>query len=163
MAGRKSKQRRGLGRAILVLALLPALLCAPALGGVAAWIHSHGHSGAHVHLLPEEHDHDFAALDEWHATQHRGGHEQDDHGDDDPAPQGLLIELPELVALAPRVPTGVAGPSAQALAPLPLPRWHLAPVASSHRSDFIRSGWPPQATWRSGVAALLRSSHALLI
>src|SRR5688572_24856950 len=104
MAGRRSQRssRCRRGRVLLLLAVLPAILCGPAFGGAAAWIHAHGFGGVHVHLLPDEHehDHDVATLGEWHDAQ-GSGHEDGEHDEDGPAPKGLLIELPELVAASP--------------------------------------------------------------
>ncbi len=160
--GKRGSGRCSPGRALLVLALLPALLLGPAFGGVAAWIHSHGPAQGHVHWLPDDHDHDVAAFDGWHAAQHRRGHEHGDH-EEGPAPTGLLVELPGFVAASARGSTVPPTASLQALALLPLTGWHLALVLSSTRPGPIRSGWPPGGTERSGVAALLRSSHAILI
>ncbi|MEW6072904.1 MAG: hypothetical protein AB1726_09990 [Planctomycetota bacterium] len=151
------------GRVLLVLALLPALLSGPALGRAAAWIHWHGHSGGHVHLLRDEHARNVAALDGWHDAQHRPGHENGEHEKNGPAPKGLLIDLPELVAASPPGSTAIPAASVLALALLPIPGLHLALVESSIRPGFLRSAWPPLGSKRSGVAALLRSSHAILI
>ena len=120
-----------------------------------------------MHLLPDEHEHehehDVAALEAWHDAEHRHGHEKGEHEEEGPAPSGLMIELPELVAAAPRSSTVIPSAGVQTLAALPFSRWHLALVESSIRTGPIRSGWPPRETTRSGVAALLRSSHAILI
>ena len=167
MRGRQGRRRSGPwcpGRVLFVLSLLTALLFGPALGGAVAWIHSHGDSGGHLHLLPDdEQENEVAALDGWHDAQHRCGHDGDGHADGGPAPRGFLIELPAFAAAAPRGSTVVPAASAQAQIGVPRSFQHLAIVESSTPQWLIRSGWPPHRTNRSGVAALLRSSHAILI
>ncbi len=152
------------GQMLLLLVLLPALIVGPALGGMAAWLHSHGPSGGHLHLLAPETEHaDLGTLHAWHDGQHRHEHEDGTHEEDEPAPTGLLIELPQILAAPSSDPTLASAPSIHLPALLPSAHWHLALVDSTHRPELCRSGWPPQGAKRSGVAALLRSSHAILI
>jgi hypothetical protein len=144
--------------------LLPGLLFGQALGGMAAWFHSHGPAGEHLHLVSEQLGQDHpGTLHDWHDAQHR--HEREDGSDQDdvPAPTGLMLELPYLLAAPVRSTTLVSASSVSLPASLPVPRWHLALVEGAHRHELCCSGWPPQRAMRSGVAALLRSSHAILI
>ncbi len=148
---------------LLVLALLPALIFGPALRGTA-WFHAHGTSGGHLHLPPSEPDHDdLGALHAWHDAQHRYAHETEKHQEAEPTPEGLLIELPQILAAAPGRSTLASAASIHASLLPPSPRWHVFLVATTYRPDLFRSGWPPQRAQRSGVAALVRSSHAILI
>ncbi len=131
---------------------------------MAGWLHSHGPSGEHLHLLAGQVDPDpLGTLHDWHDAQH--GHEHEDATDeeDEPTPVGLLIDFPQILAAPCVDPSFTAASSLHSLAFLPPPRWHLAPVAGPHGDGFYPSGWPPQGAKRSGVAALLRSSHAILI
>jgi hypothetical protein len=157
---------------LLAFALLPVMLLGAVLGGTRAWLHAHGSQGGHLHLLAEpiaEHHPD--ALRDCHAAQHRNTHDdggdarhEDDahHPDDMPAPAGLLIDLPHVPA-APCAGTTLVSASSALPATLPAPRWTLALVDGTHRQKLYGSGWPPQRAKRSGVATLLRSSHAILI
>ena len=160
----KGRERRcGPPQMLLVLALLPALIFGPALGGMAAWLHSHGPSGGHLHLLALETDHDLGARQEWHDAQHRHDHQDDTHHEEEPTPVGLLIELPQVIGTAPRVTALSSATWFPLPAFVPSVRSTLVLVESTYRPDLRRSGWPPQRAKRSGVAALLRSSHAILI
>lgn len=167
MRNRQTGQREGRLAArqiLLLLVLLPALIVGPALGGRAAWLHSHGPSGEHLHLLAAEPDPaDVGTLHEWHETQHRHGDEEGTDEEERPAPTGLLIELPEILAAPSNGQSWSSATSLDLPALLPSPRWHLALLESQHRPELCRSGWPPQPAKRSGVAELLRSSHAILI
>ena len=152
------------GTRLFLIVLLPGLLFGPALGGMAAWLHSHGPSGEHLHLLTEQvaQDH-LGALHDWHDAQHRHEHDDGTDGEDEPAPTGLLIELPQLLAAPLGGTTLVPALGIQVPAIIPVPRWHLALVEGIHKHELYCSGWPPQREKRTGVAALLRSSHAILI
>lgn len=161
--GERRSERCSPGRFLVVLALLPALLAVPALGGFAAWIHAHGPSGAHVHLMSSGHDHDVAALEGWHDAQHRLEPADEDHDVGGRAPKGLRIELPEIVAPATHGSNAIHAAGVRAPVPPPFAGWHPPLVERSLRPWLIRSGWPPQGTRRTGVAALLRSSHAIRI
>ena len=100
---------------------------------------------------------------DWHDAQHEHEHEDGALEEDEHAPTGLLIHLPYLLA-APRCGASLA--SAQGLhLPVLLPKhpWSSALLERTHRHELRCSGWPPQRAARSGVAALLRSSHAILI
>ena len=161
--------RSASGRILLFLVvLLPGLLFGPALGGMAAWLHSHGPAGEHLHLVSAQVDQDHpGTLHGWHDVQHRhereDGREDGSDQDDVPAPTGLLLELPHILAAPVGGTTLFSAPSVPLPAVLPVPRWHLALVEGTHRHELHCSGWPPQRAMRSGVAALLRSSHAILI
>jgi hypothetical protein len=149
---------------LLLLALLPGPLFGPALAGMGAWLHSHGPEGEHLHFLaPQVEADQLGTLHDWHAAQHGHEHEEGSDEDEVPAPTGLLIDLPHLLAAPWGGTTLVAASSVHLPAILPVPRWHLALAEGTHGHELYRSGWPPQRTKRSGVAALLRSSHAILI
>lgn len=144
--------------------LLLGLVLGPALGGSAAWIHSHGESGGHMHILPDQHVHgELGALDAWHSEQHRQVPADEEPGYEDLAPTGFLIVFHDVLS----TPRGTA---LQGLVPdlaplagaLPI-RWHLVPIDGTHRPHVCRCGWPPQGRQLSGTDALLRSSHAILI
>jgi hypothetical protein len=152
-------------RFLLLVALLPALVLGPAVDGAAVWIHSHEPSGAHVHVLPERLDHaNLGATHGWHEGQHEYDHEGGLHEEEsaEPKPSGLRIDLPALLA-ATRDGSSKSATSGLAFAALPASAWSLAHVALLHRFELCRSAWPPLRAKRSGVAALLRSSHAILI
>jgi hypothetical protein len=155
-----------LARRILVLVLLPALAFGPILGGAAVLLHAHGLTGEHLHVVAAAADHSHVgAFEEWHGALHEHGHDgsTQEEKQDEPAPIGLPFELPRILATP---PGSWASPCAASIVlPLALPvsTWHLAPVWSTHRLDLCRSSWPPQRARRSGTAALLRSSHAILI
>ena len=144
---------------LLVLALLPALVYGPVLGGLAAWVHAHGPSGAHLHLLQAQTEQ--ADLHERHDELHGHAHERHEH--EAPEPEGLLIEFPQVLANAPRDPGAGPAASATPAAPVQSVRSSLLFAGSTHRAYLCRSAWPPQEPARTGVAALLLSSHALLI
>jgi len=183
---------RGMRAAILCLlpgvTLLSVFFLGMAPGGVSTWIHAHGPEGGHLHLLPSGIDDTVGGLGEWHGAHHRseaeheaehhdgpradprdghGARAHEDHGNPDehePAPEGVQLDLPVLLALAPKTPGGATTVGLPGLAaPLAPLRWCLAPSRSGHRPELARSGDPPPWSARSGVAALLRSSHALLI
>lgn len=149
-------------RGLLVLVLIPALLLGAAFDGAVTWIHSHGLGGGHVHLLSGEHE--VAALDEWHAADHRHGHEHEPEHQDEPHDdhRGVVVDLPEFVAVSAR---GLRKfPWDGVLAPAPVfRRWTLMPRAALPPPQAPRSDGPPWPCRRTGVAALLRSSHAILI
>jgi hypothetical protein len=163
MADRRTRRSvRGRVHAVLLVALLPVFALGPALGGGMAWFHSHGPSGGHLHLVPSEHGHDHDALDAWHEVQHHRAQEGESHEVAEHAPDGLRIEMPAVIATAPsKAPapgTSIAPPAF-----LPSPGWSVELPGATCRPERCRSGWPPGKARRSGVAALLRSSHAILI
>jgi len=148
-------------RWLLVLALF-ALPLGAAFDGAVAWIHSHGHRGGHLHLLAAEHE--AAAHGEWHAAEHRHEHAPEPEPDDEEREDrpGVLVDLPEGLAASARGSGTI--PSSRVLAQAPLlERQALTPAVASGPPGVVRSGWPPQRGRRSGVAALLCSSHALLL
>lgn len=156
---------------LLVLIALPALLFGPALSGAVAWFHAHGAEGGHVHLLPEElhhvHGDGVVAHEESPRSHPHGEGETRDHepghGDGGQAPHGFRIELPAFDAAPTRGSTPIPPALPLALAGLPSLRGPTPVVAGPTHPGRIRSGWPPQGAQRSGVAALLGSSHAILI
>ncbi len=119
----------------------------------------------HVVAMPVDHAH-LDALHALHDAEDRHDHEERTHEEgrpEEPAPRGLLIELPHVLAARPR---GATSSSATSLAPivaLPSPSLRPAPVEGPLRPEDPRSAWPSRRAKRSGVAALLRSSHAILI
>ncbi len=147
-------------RALLVALVLPALLLGQVTGGRIGWVHSHDEHGGHLHLADVAAPGDVQALSAWHATQHHGDPDSRAH---ERPPAGLVFAVPALLASAPGPAGGLAPPSAckVLLGPEPLPLVELA--GGTHQPELCRNGWPPQRTARSGVVALLRSSHALLI
>jgi hypothetical protein len=160
----RREHRRNLARALFVLVLLPMLLLGPALGGVAASLHAHGDAGAHVHVLAlgSAAECGSSALQDWHATQHQHSDGAPTTGADDRAPEGLTVEFPAALAqsaAAPR-PRVVGDAAFAALLPIPLA---VPCLASGHRAPLARTESPPPRAARTGVAALLRSSHAILI
>ena len=168
MTSRRTERNRGRGvwgRILLLLAVLPVLVLGPALGGMVAWLHSHGSSGAHLHLVLEHGEHHGAGPSHaWHAHQHRhDGEDETSGGDDEPSPEGLRLELRELVAAAPRAAAPAPATSIHVLALLPAPAWEPARIEGLPPARSHRSVWPPPGSSRSGLAALLRSSHALRI
>ena len=149
-------------RAFLLALLLPVLLLGPVGRGGSAWIHAHGTVGSHFHLLPEGAAGDVAHLHGWHAGQHH--HESDEHHEDDErAPSGLVIALPSLLAPAAKASSPSASLPAPSLAGFPAEDACVEGDRDPRRAEPARSGWPPQRGRRTGVAALLRSSHALRI
>ncbi len=168
---RKRSRPRKAGRAWLVLVALPALLFGPAFSGAVAWFHAHGAEGGHVHLLTEEHHHahghgvvahEESPRSQPHVETETTDHEPG-HGDGGPAPHGFRIELPAFDAAPTRSSTPIPPASVLALAGHPSLCGPRLVVAGSTHPARIRCGWPPQGAQRSGVAALLGSSHAILI
>jgi len=149
---------------LLLFFLLPTLLLAPSLGGAVAWFHAHGPSGGHLHLLPSK-----SAVEGLHGLQARleARHEHADedvtHEEEDHPPHGLRIELPRILAASPRGTALAAAASLLAPAPLCGIREHAALAAGRSRPRAGRAHRPLVRARRSGVAELLRSSHALLI
>jgi hypothetical protein len=149
-----------------LLVPLAMLVLASVLGGVVAWVHSHGASGIHIHLRVGHSDHEDATAHARHDAAH--GHE---HGDavhepreeDEPAPGGLRIEFPDVLVASTRGSLSVGFDEVVAAAPPSFRRWQLVVSESTHRPEMFPSGWPPQWERRTGVAALLRTSRAILI
>jgi hypothetical protein len=111
--------------------------------------------------VPASH-HEVVELGEWHDAQH-GGEADTLHGDEEEAPAGIVVLVPLLPAAAPEQGSATFQPASYLPAAVPACGWHLDAVESTYRTELCRSGWPPQRGGRSGVAALLRSSHAILI
>lgn len=165
--GERGRGRVASRRATLLLlsfALLPGLLLGTALGGKVAWLHAHGPAGGHLHVLAEQAaDDHHGGLRELHDAQHR--HESGPAHDDGeaPPPTGLRIDIPHIVAAPCGGAASVSAASVHQSAIFHAPQWAPALVEDPHGSGHFRSGWPPQRAQRSGVSALLRSNHALLI
>lgn len=146
----------------MILLLLPLLALGPAVGGISAWVHVHGEAGTHLHLFASGEHHGSSAHHDWHATQHSDAHDAATADDDEPAPGGLIVELPEELAQsvdAPTRPRFAADASVATLLPIPSP---VPRVACGARTLHARFDLPPRQAVRSGVAVLLRSSHAIL-
>lgn len=151
-------------RTFLLVLLLPALFFGQALGGMAAWVHSHGSSGAHLHLVADRIDDDLlGSLHERFDAQHRHEHEDDAREEEEPAPTGMPIELPELLAAPCKGPRLASAQGLHVPALLATPRWPLVLHVRAPAHERGRSGSPPRGAERSGIAALLRSSHAIRI
>jgi hypothetical protein len=155
--------RIGGERAFLLAALLPALLLAPVFGGRAAWIHSHGGIEGHVHILPVSSSAgELGFLGAWHASQHEG--EVDSHEDDhERVPSGIVVGFPRILAVCVQGASSASQSVAPHLADAAAYGWRLDAIESPYRPELCRSRWPPGQGRRSGIAALLRSSHAILI
>ncbi|MBL8694723.1 MAG: hypothetical protein JNJ88_11565 [Planctomycetes bacterium] len=165
----------------MLLACLQTLLFGSLPRGGAASIHSHGAFGLHVHLwesgegsLPAEHEEHHSAPEAAGSTSgeadgtldHAAGTLAEYEGEypqNAPSrPTGFLLKIPDFVCSAPRVR------SIPALVWLRLPTaellWVQVPVCTE---PFLR----PMASLRrrppssvaSGLAAILRTSHAILV
>jgi hypothetical protein len=146
---------------LLLVLLLPGLVLGATLDGQTAWFHSHGPAGDHLHLLFASADldgHERASVVE-QLHSHEGAAPEDEHD----APAGIWIELPRILAASTRNASQPQVPVVQASAPLPPVRWRPVTTERLHRPDACRFGWPARGRELSGVAALLRSSHAILI
>lgn len=162
-AARRRERSCGPGRALLVLALLPALLFAPALDGATVWVHAHASSGVHLHIHEPLANHEFGAHHERHEDEHRHGQDGGAQPDHTPAPAGFLIELPHLHAAAPKKPEAVFAAGARVSAPPPQRCAGVPWEDTAGPRAGARWRRPFAGSQRSGVAALLRSNHALLI
>ncbi len=167
-----------LARAFFVAALLPSLLLGPAIGGQALWFHAHGEGGGHLHLFPvpralaptETLGAEHAAA---HATAHRhgsdgahGGLAGDDeahHHDGEEAPAGFVLKVPVFRAVSASSSRDLARVASPVLSGARGDLGLLAATGSMARPDRSGRERPMCCGRRSGVAALLRSSHAVLI
>jgi hypothetical protein len=161
------RRRSGSGarcvRFLVALLLVPTLLFGPLVGGRTVWLHAHDGHSSHVHVADSAHD--AAALasqhDAWHAAAH--SHDDDDEHDRGPEPEGVFV--PRLVAL----PTlhGAQAPVADlwttATATARTVAQRIAFAAPPRKRTPFASTSPPRVRADSGVVALLRASHALLI
>lgn len=165
--GLRTRRRRRCapGHLLLVLLLLPTLLFGAVLDRAAAWLHSHGPKGGHLHLLAEHTDPgDLGAVHAWHDEQHRHGQAGDHHEDQanhGASPDGLLIELAQVQATGLRVPS--AAQSLAHPATLPSVLLSVAHIDGTRDPAPRGPGGPPQRGKGSGVPRLLRTSHAILI
>lgn len=167
-------------RIVVALLILPALLIAPIANGGAVLFHSHGHSHAqdhehgngHAHVLPSALAHGPShALDDWHHEEHEPANHDRDDPCGDPAPDrrapatpptGLLLKLSWSILPRSELRSCIATPVFQlALAFTTETTFDLRANRHAWREPVL----PPRAgsPGRSGVAAVLRSSHALLI
>lgn len=165
----------------MLLACLQTLLFGSLPRGGAAAIHSHGAFGLHVHLweggegsLPAEHE------EHPHAPQHVGGStdggagapgadatktgaNQGENPHDAPGmPSGFLLKIPDFVCSAPRER------SIAALVWLRLPMAELLWVEVPPREEPSRKPLAPlrrrpPSSVTSGLASILRTSHAILV
>jgi len=181
MVGRTCERRSGRSsawRVLLALVLLAPVLCASPLGGLEAWIHAHGPWGGHVHVLSDldeledhghghghghGHRHDVADHHARPESREASARAEEDHPQHHPAPEGVRIELPRVIAVAPRDSVRATGPGVPALATAPLVRWTPERIETRGPPESMRCGRPPGRARRSGIVALLQSSHALLI
>lgn len=153
---------------VLLFASLPALLLASIAGGSVAWFHSHGHAGAHVHVMPDAGQLEHADLDHDHVAWHsHGDAPENDH--DGEAPPGLKLEFPRLLGTLSSIielrANSVLADGELLLEACPITATRPAPSHAGlvPRRTPIPSGWPPQRTRRTAVAALVCSSRALRI
>lgn len=148
------------GSTQLLLALLPALLVLPALGGIAVWWHAHGAAGAHAHGLESA----GSVLD---ARAHHARHLHEDGARPgaseqlEPTPAGGVVALPRIDASVVRVPTLPA--SLDRAADPAAFQVRSGTDALALRSADGRGAGPTRRARRSGLAELLRSNHAILI
>ncbi len=155
------------GRTLFLLVVsLPVLILGAAFGRMTAWVHAHGPSGNHLHLQSEStdrHDIGFAHAHEGHGAPQGLAQEHGGDEPDEPAPAGLGIDIPLILA----VPGGGATIVAESGVPwtelMPAPPWHFAPLVGAHGREHCRAHGPPRPNARSGIPALLRTSHAILI
>ena len=165
--GRTSRTQSGWAMRLGLLAVVPALLLVPVLGGDALLLHDHGQEGDHFHVVSgqasERHDH--------HAT-HQEFRLADEHQDHElsPAPDehqhegsGVLISFSGALHLS-------SVGAAQLSRPAPSFLFHfVAEPRARSRVDppaFVGAGPPGRARpgrARSGVAAVLVTSCAILI
>lgn len=143
--------------------LFPALLLMQVLGGSAALFHEHGSAGNHLHVLSATPD--LHLVSSWHQARHEG---EVDHPSSDREPaeitQDILIQVPASVVIAPsgRELAGKSTVQLHAIQACLLrcvvdaPTTPGSPPAPLPERPQIRSR-------RSGIATLLRSSHAILI
>lgn len=151
--------RRGILVAVLVL---PWLLLGSIVGGRTIWLHSHGQEGRHLHTADGA-----ATFHAWSlAAEHHEGHGHDEEGGERVEHDCPRTGTPVLLPFAPIV--GVRAPSSPGLS-VPI---GLAPgsPAAGGRGDGHRAtsrqppaDRPPPGPRRSGIAALLTSSHAILL
>jgi hypothetical protein len=142
-------------RVLFLILVLPLFVVAQAFGGSVVWIHAHGDAGAHVHVHSHAHDHEAHDRVTWHASEH--GH--DTHEQDLPAPDGILLALPELVAST----TSCTSLVATIVPPVTFPCAAEDRLGVARTVAILRREWPPPRRQRTGIAALLRTSHAILI
>ena len=147
---------------LIWLALLPALLLLPALGGFAVWRHAHGPSGTHAHWLASTEDvGDARAHHALHA--HEPTRDETYGGGEgyESAPVGLVLAWPRFEAPLARVHVL---PPALACAVGRAAFGYIAPPLAPFPDGVEgRAAGPPSRARRSGLAELLRGSHAILI
>ncbi|MFN0008808.1 MAG: hypothetical protein ACKVXR_12980 [Planctomycetota bacterium] len=152
---------------LLVLPMLPALVVGPAFEGGTAWLHTHGTSGGHLHLVAAATDHSHpTSPDEEHDAWHGHCHDSAPPIEgirDEPAPEGLRIQFPDLLVIAPGGSVPRSATSSGMLAVLPPPLRHWTVLEHPRPADPRPSAGPPRRARRSGLAELVRSSHAILI
>jgi hypothetical protein len=146
-------------RVLLAVLLVPWLLLGSLVGGQTLWLHSHGQEGRHLHAADG-----VATLHGWddqHHDEHAHGEEGEELRDHDCPRTGTPIRLPIAFLI------GQRASSYQIPGPLELaPTEVLADGVSrgrTQRPPRSAEGAVPPGSGRSGVAALLTSSHAILL
>lgn len=158
--GTRRRQRAFRESALLLALLLPALVCGPVFGGRTVWLHSHGDEEVHVHLPPAG-SAGGLALGEWHDSQHHD--ESDEHHEHGQVPAGVVVHLPRVLVASSQAARALPSLGAFHIAAWSVTILRVDAGRRPCRPELFRSGWPPQSGQRTGVAELLRSSHAILI
>ena len=78
-------------------------------------------------------------------------------------PSGVVVRLPEFLVVPSPATRAQALPSSFFVVAWPVRSPETGTDRRLHRPELLRSGWPPQGSQRTGVAEVLRSSHAILI
>lgn len=193
MARTPQAEAEGRQRGAWILVAFALLLCGSAiapLGGLDAWLHSHGSIGWHMHVDDGDsrgfhahsraiHDHgehaessvDHAPPAERSAARASGHAPLHDHpaseqsGDGDKEPRGMSVDLPQLLLASSRAHgTGylVSDLDARRGVLRPVLGWHARPVALATIRPACRSS-PPRVRHRSGIALVVIRSHAILV
>lgn len=167
--GLPPRGRRVRGHVLGLGLLMPWLLFVSALGGRTFWLHAHGPEGLHVHQATDELAPELAwGLGSRHQADHHA-HDSGDLPDDEKADR----EAPSTIAVVqiPIVDLASGRLAAQRLSIDPIgPVPSLAayqdaarPRPPDVRPDRGRDRGAPRRPSRSGIAAVLGSSHAILL
>jgi hypothetical protein len=193
MARKPHAEAEGRQRGAWVLVAFALLLCGSAiapLGGLDAWLHSHGSIGWHVHVDDGDsrgsqahslaiHDHgEHAESSVGHAppaersAARASGHAllhdhpaSEQSGDGDNEPRGMSVDLPQLLLASNRAHGSgdlVRDLDAPRGVPRPVLGWHARPVALDTARPACRTS-PPRVRHRSGIALVVIRSHAILV
>jgi len=159
---RQTAWTTAMGRTLLLVLLFPAIVLGHAIDGQTVLIHSHGDSAGHFHLMPVSSSHEeHGQLDAWHADLHAQEHGEGQHHEEPEGSDGFHIDFPEILVAAPSRTTATTN-----VYLLDLSVWTRAQctlVASEARPKVLHLGWSPPRPAATGIVALLRSSHAILI